>query len=131
MKNELAMILPLAISPVSWLSDIFVDLSAPNCSSGTGAADSPVCSIDAAIALASPGDVIHIAPGNYVTGLVFPPFDLDFVGTGGASATSLSGLFSVPTQASVEVDGLTFPSVTVAGDLVLRNSTISGGNSSG
>lgn len=70
--------------------DIFVDQAASNCATGTGTAIDPVCSVEEAITLASPGDTIHIAPGFYRNGLTLP-FDLELSGTEGQAATILSG----------------------------------------
>ncbi len=126
-----------AVSPVA---DVFVDANAANCATGTGSAASPVCSIASAVALASPGDTIRIAPGTYVENIVIP-FDLDLIGTSGADLTAIDGSFlgstvTVPVAVSVVIDGLTVfrgratrgGGVNVSGDLTLRNSVVTQNN---
>lgn len=118
-------------------TDFFVDSSAPNCGSGTGASGDPVCSVTAAMALASPGDTIRIAPGTYVENLVIAD-DLDLIGTGGATVTILDGaqagsVVTIPVATTVRIDGLTITrgvalnggGISVDGTLVLENSVVS------
>ena len=132
---------PLAAALVSStaplpVADVYVDVSAANCATATGSAADPVCSITAAIAIASPGDTIRIAPGTYIENVDLP-FDLTLLGTGGADVTivdgSLSGtVITIPAAVAVEIEGLTItrgqaPSgggIKLSGDLVLTNSTI-------
>lgn len=119
--------------------DLFVDINAPGCATGTGSLADPICSIDSAIGLASPGDTIHIAPGTYVENLVIG-FDLELFGRDGDSVTIVSGVplatesvITVQPGALLTIDGLTIRDgnplgdgggVRVDGDLVLRNSTV-------
>ena len=79
----------LCIAP-SPIPDIFVDVNRAGCMSGTGTSIDPVCSIGAAIALASAGDTIRIAAGTYVENVVVG-FDLNFIGTGGSSVVLVDG----------------------------------------
>ncbi len=124
----------LASSP---LADIYVDASAGGCATGTGALNDPVCSITAAIAIASPGDVIRIEPGTYVESISLP-FDLDLVGTSGAELTIVDAneagrVLTVPAAVTATVDGLTLTNgraieaggVHCLGDLTITNSTVS------
>lgn len=131
----------ILVSLPSPLSDIFVDANAPNCASGTGTVVSPVCTIGAAVGLASSGDTIRIAPGTYVENVVIE-IDLELVGTGGAAVTTIDGNASgrvVTAQAVVTLDGLTITNgleefgagVGGWGSLVLKNSTIIGNTASG
>ncbi len=119
-------------------ADIYVDASHPSCGSGLGGAADPVCSINAAISLAAPGDVIRIAPGTYTENLAIS-FDLALLGSDGASVTVVDGggLGSVVTIAdsvTVTIEGLTLTGgaaptgagINSQGDLTLRNSTIHG-----
>lgn len=128
------------------MADVYVDIAAANCSTGTGTAGNPVCSIGAAIALAAPGDTIRIAPGVYVETLSLP-FDLDLIGTAGASGTTLNGggtaispnvsVVTIPSSVTVSIEGLRILNgasgdlnpvgrgIQVAGTLALSHSTIS------
>lgn len=120
-------------------ADIFVDVHASQCASGVGTAADPVCSIQAALAIAAPGDTIRIAPGTYVESLVVN-LDVDLVGDAGSALTivrAVSGdrVITVPSAVTLNVEGLTLTEGTqtsspgggmhVMGSVVLQNSTIS------
>ena len=143
MSSSLAFFFSALISSSSAsapIADVFVDINAANCASGTGTLTDPVCSIVAAIALAAAGDTIHIAPGVYTEGLDLSK-DLELIGTGGSSVTFVGGapLWSITVGASVtaSIDGLTTYSsagslfVNTGGDVTLRNSTITGSDLAG
>lgn len=134
----------LALLP-HWSSvgDLYVDSSAPNCTTGTGSVGDPVCNIADAVALAVNGDTIHIAPGTYVENLIIP-VDLELRGTGGEAVTSIDGgasgsVISMNDGVSLTVDGLTVTGgegtmgggIRARGPLTVRNSTIAGNRSSG
>lgn len=117
--------------------DLYVDQAAVNCAAGTGTAADPVCTIPEAIALATAGDTVHIAPGTYF-GPVAIPFDLELVGTGGQVVTVLDAegsgsVVSIPAGVTGTLDGLTLRNgraivrgggIVVEGNLNLRNSTV-------
>ena len=129
------------------LGDIYVDLNAANCATGTGTAANPVCSIAEGITLASPGDTIRVAPGRYFEHL-YMWFDLEIIGTEGEAVTIIDGgaqgkVVQVGAPATVVLDGLTitngarYPSspfdtfgsgisIYGAADFTLKNSTVSG-----
>ena len=136
-------------SAVLPLDDVYVDTNAPNCSSGTGTAGDPVCTVNAAVGLAAPGDTIHIAPGTYLEHVTLGS-DMELVGTEGADVTILDGggsggsVVVVGAAATVVVDGVTVTGgrslagggILVGGDLTLRNSmvtdnVVTGGNPRG
>ncbi len=133
-----ALSLAVALAPVA---DIFVDASASGCATGTGTASDPVCTIAAAIALASPGDTIQIAQGIYTEDLTVP-FDLDFIGSG-ATDTILSGglvhrVLTIPAGVVAALDQVTITGgvsnegggIRVSGGLVLTNSTVQANSAS-
>lgn len=132
----------LSTAPSVPLADVYVDISGASCATGDGTLGNPVCSISTAIGLALPGDTIRIAPGTYVENVVIG-FDLDLVGTGGASATMIDGggsgtVITIPSAVTVTIDGVTIsggdgPSaggIDLAGDLLLSNSTVTGNSTS-
>ena len=125
-----------------YAADVYVDGAAVGCATGAGTAADPVCTITAALALASPGDTIRIAPGTYTENLTIG-FDLDLIGTGGAEVTIVDGsgvvlerVVTIPSAVAVGIDGLTITNgrtstengggVRVDGALVLTNSTVTG-----
>ena len=64
-------VLSLCAAPPSVpFADVFVDGSAVSCSTATGAPGSPFCTIAEAIATATAGDTVRIAPGKYVENIV-------------------------------------------------------------
>lgn len=141
LANALSVLACLSVVPTP-LADIFVDLNAANCAVGTGSVVDPVCSITAAIAIASPGDTIRIAPGTYNENVVLT-FDLDLVGTAGAKTTVVDGLgagsvVTIPVAVSTSLDGLTITNgestrgggLEVFGSLVLTNSTVTNNRAS-
>lgn len=130
----IATLLGTSAAPVA---DVFVDIGAADCAAGTGSVSSPVCSIATAIDLASPGDVIYIAPGTYVENVVIG-IDLDLIGTGGADVTIVDGndagsVVVISNGVTAMIDGLTIRNgrtsvagggIRVVGALTLRNSTV-------
>ena len=89
------------------------------------------------------GDTIRIAPGTYIENVVVG-IDLDLIGTGGASVTTVDGgaagsVVMIPAAVTVMIDGLTLTNGTAAeggginvdGDLTLTNSTVTGNFASG
>lgn len=131
----------LLAAPTPPLADVFVDINAPGCATGTGSAANPVCSIGAAIGIASPGDTIRIAPGTYVENVTIG-IDLSLVGTGGADVTIVDGnriasVITIPAAVTVDIEGLTVTNgeatpfsrqgggINFSGALTLRNSTVS------
>lgn len=132
-----------AVHPSPPLPDVFVDASAPNCGTGTGGLADPVCTINDAIALASPGDTIRIAPGTYIENLSLT-FDLDLVGVGGDVVTIVDGggvgsVITVASATTVTIQGLTLTGGASAqgagvdsfGDLTVIDSTITGNAATG
>lgn len=115
------------------LGDIFVDKNAPNCVAGTGTAVDPVCSIEAAVDLAAPGDTIHIAAGIYLENVEIDK-DLSLVGTSGSQSTTIDAMHmgtvvEVLTNSTVSLDGLTIrgggkSGIIARGDFTLRNSLV-------
>lgn len=128
------------LSGPSFGADLFVDQNAPNCNAGTGTAGDPVCTVAGALALASAGDTIHIAPGTYLENLVIG-IDVTLVGTQGQDVTFLDGgaavaqrVVRVAAATTIAIDGVTIRNgttigqsgggVAVDGTLLLTNSTI-------
>ena len=115
--------------------DLFVDANSATCLLGTGSVGNPVCTVEAAINLAVPGDTVHIAPGIYAENLSIL-FDLNLVGTSGSDVTVIDGggfgdVVMILNAAAVSIDGLTLRNglgtgVRVFGALTLSNSTITG-----
>lgn len=93
------------------IQDWYVDVNARGCGTGTGMQADPFCDVMDAVAAASDGDAIHIAPGTYFENVVIDE-DLELIGTGGASVTILDGSFSgsvvsIGSTAVVSLSGLT------------------------
>lgn len=121
--------------------DIFVDQNAANCAAGAGTAADPVCTINSAIGIASPGDTIRIAPGFYQEYITLG-MDLDLIGTGGQEITTIAGdttpgvfgsVVTIPLGTTATLDGLTVRDgrtqiagggIHVEGNLLLKNSTV-------
>ncbi|MBL8840286.1 MAG: hypothetical protein JNL90_02030 [Planctomycetes bacterium] len=80
----------LATGPLALAGDWYVDQNYASCSSGSGSASNPFCTIGAAVAAAATGDTVHIAPGTYVE-KVTDTKSLTFIGTGGAAVTTVKG----------------------------------------
>ena len=134
--------LALATATGEW----FVNINAP-CDSGTGTQTNPFCNIMDAVDVASSGDTIHIAPGNYFENLVLNK-DLTLIGSDGALVTTVDGqrsgsVVTLADGAVVDMTGLTLTDgfafrgggvylakTTPAATLTLTDSTVSG-NSSG
>lgn len=124
------------------LSDWFVDRNAPGCPAGSGTPLDPFCSIGEAIASAASGDTIFVAAGTYPE-LLLLDRDLTLVGSSGASVTVVDGqalgsTVQVLGGALVAIDALTIEGgqafvgggIHNAGDLTLRNSSVSGNSAS-
>lgn len=125
------------------LADIYVDVSDATCATGTGTETDPVCSINAALALAVNGDTIFIAPGTYLENIEFGfAQSVDLIGTNGASVTIIDGggagsVLTVPTSVSATIRGLTLTNglnthgggIDLSGYLTIINTTISGNRS--
>ena len=98
-------LLPLALSALGSTpgarsaADLYVDVNGAGCASATGGVSDPYCSLVQAVAAASAGDTIHIAPGTYDESIVVDK-DLSLIGTAGQSQTILRGLSGAPTVAS-------------------------------
>ena len=121
------------------LTDVFVDGSDANCSTGIGTAADPVCTIGAALAIAGSGDTIRIAPGTYAEHVVLG-FDVELVGTDGAEVTIIDGegsggsVVHLLQNTTVVLEGLTVTGGLAAsgggiysrGNLTLRDSVVSG-----
>lgn len=135
--NSLLATFLLSSASTSPIADFYVDVANANCATGTGALGSPVCSIGDAIALASSGDTIRIAPGTYFENVVISD-DVELLGEAGASVTIVDGsaagsVVTVPAQVTAVINGLTLTNgqattgggVNVAGAITLRNSTVS------
>ena len=90
MQRTLSIALALAgLTPCSGADTLHVDAASPACP-GTGTAADPFCTIADALASASPGDVIEVAPGSYAGSLVVPVDALVLRGAG-ASLCTLAG----------------------------------------
>ncbi len=126
----------LALSEALGAGDVYVDQSDPDCLAGTGGSLDPLCTISAAIAMANPGDTIHIAPGLYSEALSVG-MDLTLRGTNGQSVTivqsSMPGsVLHATSFIDLTVDGLTFLNANtgvavdmgLARSLTISNSTV-------
>lgn len=78
------------LAPAAFAGDWYVDAAYANCSSSTGSASQPFCTIPPAIQAASSGDTIHVAPGTYDDAVLIDR-SLTLVGTQGAAVTILDG----------------------------------------
>lgn len=134
----------LTAFPAALAGDWYVDVNDAACASGTGGTSDPFCSIADAVAVAAPGDTIHIAPGIYFENLAIDK-DLTLIGTGGDAVTTVDGsasgrVFNIPTTnaPTVRIDGLTITNGNAPGHqngggiqvqnsatLILSNSTVS------
>ena len=99
-------------APVASAGDWYVDVGFAGCASGDGSAGNPFCGIMDAVAAASGGDTIHIAPGSYFEHLDVDK-DLVLVGTGGRDVTIVDGTSNgrtlrVQIGVTVDVTGITF-----------------------
>ncbi len=102
---------PLPLALLVLVQDWYVDVNAPGCATGTGTQADPFCDIMDAVAAASDGDTIYIAPGTYFEHLGLGK-DLELIGTGGQAVTILDGfgsgrVVSVGASAVVTLTGLT------------------------
>lgn len=99
---------------VPWSSlngDWYVDIGAPGCATGDGSQAAPFCNIATAIAAATAGDTIHVAPGTYFENLSIGT-DVTIRGTGGASGTVIDGsgadrVVYIQSAVAVTLQGLT------------------------
>jgi len=130
---------PLLVACLLHPSDVFVDGTAQNCATATGTATDPVCTVGDALALAIPGDTVHVAPGTYVENIAIGT-DLTLIGTGGQALTILNGapssteaVVSIASTAAVTMGGFTIRGgrstsgaggILANGDLTLLNSTV-------
>lgn len=108
---------PLSLAAVN---DWYVDKNAPDCGVGSGGASDPFCSISLALAFASDGDTIHVAPGTYQESLLLNK-DITLIGTGGEQVTILDGtgsvrLIEVLASSIVQLRGWTIQGGYVASD---------------
>ena len=138
----------LSVALATAAGEWYVDINAPNCSSGTGTQTSPFCNIMDAVDVASSGDTVHIAPGTYFENLILDK-DLTLIGTGGQQVTIVDGdqAGSVVTLAegtTVDLTGLTVTNGLngcgggifvgkheIPAALTLTSSTVSGNKASG
>ncbi len=120
------------------MNDLYVDVNAPNCATGTGQPTDPFCNINDALLVAQSGDTIHIAPGTYVENLVLGQ-DVNLIGTGGAPVTIVDGnqagsVVTVQSSAVADITGLTLTNgkgsngggINGMGMVTLTSSTVSG-----
>ncbi len=85
------MLAPLALAALASAAragEWWVDQAA-NCGLGNGSAGTPYCTVAEAVAVALPGDTIHVAPGSYPVDLTFWGATLAFVADQGPAVTSL------------------------------------------
>lgn len=110
------------------VQDWYVDVNAPLCLGGIGTQADPFCDIMEAVAAASDGDTIHIAPGMYFENVVLDK-NLELIGTGGEQVTILDGAASgsVVRIGSTSIVTLTGLTLTNGSGTVLYGSTTSGG----
>jgi hypothetical protein len=92
----------------------YVGVNAPSCGTGIGTEADPFCDIMDAVAVATDGDTIHIAPGTYFENVVLDK-DLELIGSGGDAVTILDGMAS---GSVVQVS---------AADVTLRGLTLTNG----
>jgi hypothetical protein len=122
--------LAAALSPAARAGDWFVDQAA-NCGLGNGSAGAPFCTVAEAVAVAQPGDTIHVAPGSYGVDLAFWGATLAFVGDQGPATTSLFaiGVRPITLNSACDIDftGFTLaPNAAVLGAAAaLSDSTVS------
>src|SRR5262245_19835834 len=95
-------------APRASASDWYVRVQAANCASGTGGPNDPFCAIASALAVATSGDTIHVAPGVYFENLVVAA-DVTLLGTSGAAVTVIDGgrigsVVEIAASAAVAID---------------------------
>ncbi len=86
----MAVVAVLICSGTARAADWYVDANYAGCATGTGGPNDPFCSITFAVAAASDGDTIHIAPATYVENVVLDK-NLVLIGTAGYRATIVDG----------------------------------------
>lgn len=122
----------LAALPLSAfvVQDWYVDINAAGCLTGTGTQADPFCDIMDAVAAASDGDTIHIAPGTYFENVVLDE-DLNLIGTDGEQVTILDGSASGSVvwvgAAEVTLTGLTLTNGSGTPWLSYGSSSLHGG----
>jgi hypothetical protein len=119
------------LAPVASAADWYVDASYANCSSSTGSASQPFCTVQAAVQAASSGDSIHVAPGTY-SGPITVDRSLTLLGTQGKAVTVLTGnsasvVLTVTSSLTVDLEGFTVQdgvSIGPGGGVVYPGTTI-------
>jgi hypothetical protein len=102
-------------------NDWYVDVSDPNCASGTGSSTAPFCNIQKAIDAAYDGDTIHVRAGSYLENLSLAK-DLVLIGESGASTTVVDGN-QMAAVATIEAGRL----VTMVGLTLTHGYALAGG----
>lgn len=85
-RSVFLLAVPAVLSSALAAATLHVDASNPHCP-GSGTAFDPYCTIQAAIAAASSGDVVLVAPGTYAENVDFLGKAIAVTSTGGATLT--------------------------------------------
>ena len=110
----------------------YVDSVNGNCSTGNGSPGNPFCTMSQALAVATAGDTLVVAPGSYADSLTLW-FDLHFVASGGSGATFWQPFGGAPLRAldvrggvTADLTGFTIRSASspIGGALVMSQSSV-------